>query len=209
MAIVWPIVGALMVVVPFFLFDTSTDPWPAVIAGAIGGALFLIALFTEIIRKTPFPRKIKILSTTLFVIVLAAATISWKTMYDMTHYQRKTLGTIRTIIGDGIQRSFVSTVMLPPFRQYYAKNQRRQMPIGKIFLALNKDRIRDGYFKFDSDEYEVSFLKDVSDTSITLMMVDTVARGRNAAFKNFNGQDGRLQGKAILTERGVHYEREN
>ncbi len=208
MAIVWLIVGALMVVVPFFLFDTPTDPWPAVIAGAIGGTLFLIALFTIIIQKTPFPKRTKIVSTTLFVIVLAGAGVSWKTMYDMTHYQRKTLGTIRTIIGDGIQRSFTATVMLPPFREYYAKNQRRQMPIGKIFLALNKDRIHPGYFKFD-DEYEASYLKDVSDTSITLIMVETVAKGRDAAFKNFNGQTGRLQAKAILTEKGVQHEREN
>jgi len=208
MTIVWPIVGVLMIVVPFFLYDTPTDPWGAVIAGAIGGALFLIALFTTIIRTTPFPKRTKIFSTTLFVIVLAAAGVSWKTMYDMSHYQRKTLGTIRTIIGEGIQRSFTATVMLPSFREYYAKNQRTKLPIGKVFLALNKDRIHPGYFTFD-DEYGASFLKVVSDTSITLVMVETVAKGRDVAFKNFNGQAGRLQGKAILTERGVRYEREN
>ena len=130
-------------------------------------------------------------------------------MYDMSHFQRKLLGKIRTTIGDGILRSFTSEVMLPPFHDFYAKGQRRQIPIGKLFFAANKDRLRDGSLKPDINNYYVSFLKDISDTSITLMMVDTVARGRDAAFKNVNDQTGRVQARAILTERGVSHEREN
>ena len=209
MNILWVIIGSGMVIVPYYLFDTPLDPWPSVIAGGTGGALFLIALFTWIMVKTPFPKRTKIVSAIAFVIIFAAGALSWQTMYEMCHYQQKLLGTIRTTIGDGVLRSFTSTAMLPPLHDYYAKNQRRQMPIGKLFLTANKDRIHDGYFKFDSDEYQVSFLKDVSDTSIALVMIDTVARGRDAAFKNFNGQTGRLQAKAILTERGVQHEREN
>jgi len=209
MNILWVIIGSGMVIVPYYLFDTPADPWPSVIAGGIGGALFLIALFTTIMLKTPFPKRTKILSAIVFVIVFAAGALSWQTMYEMCHYQQKLLGTIRTTIGDGVLRSFTSKVMLPPFHEYYARNQRRQMPIGKLFLALHKDRIHGGHFKPDTLDQQASFLNDISDTSITLTMVDTVARGRDAAFKNTNGQTGRLQAKAILTERGVQYEREN
>ena len=209
MALLWLIIGSAMVVVPFYLFDTPMDPWPSVIAGAIGGTIFLVIFFFAIMQKTPFALRTKIISTSLLIIVLGASAVTWKTMYDMCHYQRSTLGKIRTIIGEGILHSYTEAAMLPPFRAYHAGNQRKPMSIGKLFLAMNKDCIHDGSYKFYGDQYQVSMVNEISDTSVTLILIDTVARGYNAGFKNLNGQTGRLQAKAILTEKGVRHEREN
>ena len=209
MPVVWLFIGSAMVAFSYYFFYTPTDPWPGVIGGAIGGTIFLVVLFFGIMKTTPFSLKTKIASTVLLLAVLGLSEVSWKTLYDMSHYQRKILGTIRIVIGEGILQSYTEGAMIPPFHAYYATNQRKKIPIGKLFLVMNKDKIHGGSYKFENDLEQVSMLRNVSDTSITLIMVDTVARGRDAAFKNANGQTGRLQAKATLTERGVSHEREN
>lgn len=209
MPIVWLIVGALMVVVPFFLFDTPMDPWPSVTAGAIGAALFIIVAFFSIVKRTPFSKRTKIISTLLFLTAFTLSSVSFNTMCKMTNYQRELLGKIRTTIGEGILQSNTSLAMLPPFREYYQQKHPGRMSIGKLFLTMNKDRIQNGNYKFQDDQVTLAFLKDVSDSGVTLIMVDTVARGQNPDFSNIDGQIGRLQSRASLTKRGVRYEREN
>ena len=99
--------------------------------------------------------------------------------------------------------------MYPPFRKYYEQRSPAKVPIGKIFLAVNKERIHDKVYRFQSDEFIQSALDNVSDSLVTLIMVDTVARGKDLSFANYNGVKGRLQFRAELREKGVHYEREN
>ncbi|MGA7160819.1 MAG: hypothetical protein WBZ48_07445 [Bacteroidota bacterium] len=209
MAIVWFFIGAAMVIGPFMIFHVPMDPWPGVVAAGIGGTVFVLLLFSFTILRTPFTRRIKLLSCAVFAIMLIASFVSWKTMYDMTHYQRTILAKIRTVIGDGIIESACYDAMYPPFRKYYEQARSPRIPIGKIFLAVNKERIHDKVYKFDGDEFIQSSLDNISDSSITVRMVDSVARGEDLNFINFNGLKGRLQFRAVLREKGVRYEREN
>ncbi len=209
MAIIWFFIGSLMVIGPFLIFHVPMDPWPGVVAAGIGGTVFVVLLFFFIILRTPFAPRIKMLSTAILAIMLIASFVSWKTMYDMTHFQRTTLGKIRTAIGEGIMESASYDAIYPPFRKYYEQSHAPKLPIGKIFLAVNNERIHDKVYRFDGDQFIQSSLDNVSDSTITLIMVDTVARGRDLNYPNYNGLKGRLQFKAVLREKGARYEREN
>jgi hypothetical protein len=185
------------------------DPWPGVVAAGIGGTIFIVILFLFIMLRTSFTSRVKIVSSVVLVIILAASFASWKTMYDMTHFQRILLGKIRTVIGEGIIEAASYDAMYPSFRKYHEQSHQRKLPIGKIFFAVNKERIHDKVYRFYTDQFMQSYLDNVSDSSITLIIVDTVARGKDLNFANFNGSIGRLQFKSVLREKGVHYEREN
>jgi hypothetical protein len=209
MAIVWFLVGSAMVVGPFLIFHVPMDPWPGVVAAGIGGAIFVVLLFLFVILQTALTLRIKLLAGAVLAIAIIASLISWKAMYDMTHYQRFMLGKIRTVIGEGIMESAAYDAMYPPFRKYYEQRPAAKLPIGKIFYAVNKERIHDKVYRFDGDQFNQSDIENLSDSVVTLTLVDTVARGKDLSFANFNGQKGRLQFRAELREKGVHYEREN
>jgi len=209
MAIVWFFIGSLMVIGPFLIFHVPMDPWPGVVAAGIGGTVFVVLLFLFTILRTPFTTKLKLLSSAVLTIILIASFVSWRTMYDMTHYQRTMLGKIRTVIGDGIMENACYDAMYPPIRKYYEQSHLPKLPIGKIFLAVNKERLHNKVYRFDGDQYIQSSLDNVSDSTVTLLMVDSVARGKDLNYENYNGLKGRLQFRAVLREKGVSYEREN
>jgi len=209
MPIVWFLIGSVMVAGPFLVFHAPMDPWPGAVAAGTGGTLFVLALFFYIILKTPFAVKIKMLSSAALIIVLGASFMSWKTMYEMTHFQRALLGKIRTVIGEGIVEAASYDAMYPSFRKYYEQHVSPKLPIGKIFLAVNKERIHDKVYRFDGDQFIQASIENASDSAVTLMMVDSVARGNNLQFSNYNGLKGRIQFRAVLRTKGVHYEREN
>src|SRR5208283_5496102 len=117
MAIVWFFIGSLMVIGPFLIFHVPMDPWPGVVAAGIGGTVFVVLLFLFTILRTPFTTKLKLLSSAVLTIILIASFVSWRTMYDMTHYQRTMLGKIRTVIGDGIMENACYDAMYPPIRK--------------------------------------------------------------------------------------------
>jgi hypothetical protein len=209
MAIVWLFIGLLMVIGPFLAFHVPMDPWPGVVAAGIGGGIFILVLFFFTVLRTPFSQKAKILSGAVLAILLLASFVSWKTMYDMTHFQRTLLGKIRTVIGDGIIEQAAYDAMYPPLRTFYEQTKKPKLPIGKIFLAVNKERIHDKVYRFSGDDFFQASLVSESDSTVTLLIADSVARGRDLSFANYNGLRGRLQFKAVLKEKGVSYEREN
>jgi len=209
MPIVWFLIGSVMVVGPFLMFHVPMDPWPGAVAAGIGGTIFVMLLFLFVILTTPFTTRVKLLSGAIVAVTVLASFVSWKAMYDMTHYQRTILGTIRTVIGEEIMESAAYDAMYPSLRKYYEQRAPAKLPIGKIFLAVNKERIHDKVYRFQGDEFILSALDNVSDSVVTLIMVDTVARGKDLSYANYNGRIGRLQFRAELREKGVHYEREN
>lgn len=209
MAIVWFFIGSLMVIGPFLAFHVPMDPWPGVVAAGIGGTIFVVTLFLFVILRTPFTRRAKLISSAVLAVMLVASFVSWKTMYDMTHFQRTLLGKIRTVIGEGIIETASYDAFFPSFRKYHEQPRSPKLSIGKIFLAVNKERIHGNTYRFEIDQFIGSSLTNVSDSAVTLIMVDSVARGRDANYANYNGLKGRLQFKSVLREKGVRYEREN
>lgn len=206
MAKLWLIVGSFMVVVPFLFFETPLDPWPSVIAGGVGGMLFAMVFVFYVLWKTPFPKWARVSSIIITLIVILGMVVSWKTMFEMSHFQRSMLAMIRTSIGYSILQDRAYGLLLPPLRTYHEQRAPAHSSIGNVFLAMNKDQIHNGYCSAPNG-FDVRPL--VGDLVVTLIMVDSVAHGNNHDFANSNGLKGRLQLSVVLTEKGVRYERQN
>ncbi|MCX6138172.1 MAG: hypothetical protein NTV54_11830 [Ignavibacteriales bacterium] len=209
MAIVWMVVGSLMVVVPFLLFDNPIDPWPSIIAGGIGGTLFVMVFVFYVLWKTPFSKLVKVVSVSISLIAIVGTVISWTTMYEMSHFQQSLLKSIRTSIGYTILQDCAYGLVLPPLRTYHEQKASAHSPIGKIFLATNRERIHDGFCRVPDEPCYFDIRPLITDSVVTLTMVDSVAHGDKDGFANANGLRGRLQVSAVLTEKGVRYERQN
>ena len=209
MTIIWLIIGLLMASVPFLLFSVPMDPWSSITAAAIGAGLFSMILLIATMRSAVFSNKARIYSAVIFFALVDSVIFSWNASYEQAHFSRDLLPKIRTHICEGIFQESTYDAMLPPFRMYYLQKPSRKSPIGDLFLKINKDRINNGRYTSENQMYSITYLKDVSSSGITLVSVESVACGKNPAFANMNGQSGRLQVKAVLTEKGVRYEREN
>ena len=209
MSIVWIIIGLIMAAVPFWLFSVPMDPWSGVNAGAVGAGLFAVIVVVAILRHPVFSRKARIYTALIFILFATAISVAWKTSYDQSHYQRQRLGEIRTVIGEGILESYSCQAALKTLRTYYMQKPGKRTPIGTLFLQVNNDCIKDGLMVDADPRFHITYLTDRTPTGITLLSVDSVARGRDEKFKNANGQIGRLQMRVSLTEKGVRHERDN
>ena len=209
MILIWFVVGLLMVAVPFWFFSVPLDPWSSVTAGAIGGALFLLVIVIVTLRSSVFSRRNSVSTAILLAVMLVTMSITWKTSYDQSHFQRATLGKIRTIIGEGICIDRCVSPTLRTLGAYHAQKQPRKTPVAKLFINLYSSRIKDGLFITPNDQFMITYVRDASDGGVSLVSVDSVARGKDPLFKNLDGQTGRLQLKSTVTEKGVRYEREN
>ena len=209
MAVVWMIVGSLMVIVPYLVFDSPTDPWPPIIAGGVGGMLFTIVFVFYVLWKTPFSKFAKAISVVVFLIVVIGTVISWNTMYKMCHLQQSLLVSIRTSIGYSILQDRAYGLLLPPLRTYHELKTPKKSSIGNMFLAMDKDQIHGGYCSVLNEPRFFDIRPHVTDSTVTLAMVDSVAHGYNHDYANSNGLKGRLQLFAVLTEKGVRFERKN
>jgi len=209
MSIVWIVIGLIMAAVPFWFFSVPMDPWSGVNAGALGAGLFTVIFLVAILRHPVFSRNVRILTCIMFIIIAGSISISWKAGYDQSHYQRQRLGEIRTVIGEGILKSYSTQAALKTLRAYYLQKPARKTPIGTLFLQVNKEWIKNGLLFDEDPRYHITYLTDQTPSGITLVSVDSVARGRDDKFKNADGQTGRLQMRVTLTEKGVRHERDN
>ena len=209
MPIIWIVFGVLMAAVPYGLFNVPKDPWPSIIAGGIGAGLFAIVLIIATMRNKVFSKKERIFSALIFIVMVTSILFSWQTSYEQSSFARSLLARIRADIGTSIFQDYTYDAMLPPFRMYCLQKPAKKIPIGDLFVKMNKSRIVNGRCIFENQEYSITYLKEVTPSGVTLISVDSVAHGRDPLFANMNGQTGRLQTKSVLTEKGVRYEREN
>jgi hypothetical protein len=171
--------------------------------------LFATVFVFYVLWKTPFSKWVKVVSVIVSLIVIVGTVISWKTMYEMSHLQQALLSSIRTSIGYSILQDCAYGLLLPPLRTYHEQKAPAHSSIGNIFLAMNRDKIHDGYCSVPNESRYFDIRPLVTDSAVTLAMVDSVAHGDKDGFANSDGLKGRLQVSVVLTKKGVRYERQN
>ncbi|MFA6455463.1 MAG: hypothetical protein WCW40_01480 [Bacteroidota bacterium] len=206
----WFIAGCIAVVLPFYLFQDPFDLWPSVYAASYGGSAYLLA-FLYYVVTTKVKTRLKIITGALIVVFIATNFLFISTQENMSRYQRSLLTKIRVAIGEGILLSEDVTERALPVYGAYKDQKGKKKGVGTVFRELHKDKIHDDIFVSTSTEYDASkrYVHFYSDTAVTLISVDTVARGTNGAFVNVNGSTGKLQSTTTITARGVTYERNN
>lgn len=210
MKVVWFIAGCFAVVLPFYLYQDPFDLWPSVYAASYGGSVYLLA-FLYYVVTTNGRTRLKIITGVLIVAFITANFLFLSTQESMSRYQRSLLTKIRVAIGEGVLLSEDVTERALPAYGAYKDQKGKKKGISTVFRELHKDKIHENMFVSTSMEYDASkrYVHFYSDTAVTLISVDTVARGTDGAFGNVNGSTGKLQSTTTITARGVTYERNN
>lgn len=206
--------GVLLVLGAFFIPESSGSLWPSLIwAGAV--ALLYLLIFSFVwIRKFQSAAKRKAIGGVLAVIIVGSL-VSAGISYEKSQRQSRLMKEIRKTIDSSVFEVQIKQAMLKTLKQYHIGNSTNETEIGELFLQNNDSLITD-----DSLFYPKGLEQEIPDLiaiRLTLAKADCVVlvaesgyvEGNDVNFKNKSGRMGKFQTRAILTKKGVQYERIN
>lgn len=212
--ILWLLAGVLLPYAAFYLLDSANDHWASLHIAGIVSLIFLL-VFLVYFMRSPFSIKTRVITWTAFVLVAAVSAIGWRGMEDLSKMQRRTLMEIHAVITKGILQIELYTPLQKTLAAYYKQPRKKKETLGQVFQRLYPggkvgENIHDVHQADPKGDDSLRVVvTTVSDSEIGLVGYHFFSRGRNKEFKNYNGRFGFVQAKAVLTEKGVHYETEN
>ena len=209
MIVLWLLAGSLLVTVPYYIFYDAFNLWPSVYAGGIGAAIYLIALVVYFTKKGNTMKWNALLSAIVLIFCISSY-FHWTMMDAKSSWRRSLLGKIRTVIGANIfQDEDICKRTIPVYAVFH-KQKGKKKSIVPLFKEIHAGKVKNGMYPMSSyPDFSVRYVHFSGDTMVTLVSVDTVARGLQISFKNANGSIGHLQTTTTLSAQGVHHERNN
>jgi len=132
--------------------------------------------------------------------------------YQQSTYQSKLLVEIQGTIEKGIAYNYINQSLFKTFRDYHNSDNGDQN-MGQLFSATYDSLVtEDGRFLYgdtQDDESLQMYVAKVSADSVVLIAESKVLDPQDADFQNFSGGNGWYQSRAIITSKGVDYERQN
>lgn len=212
----WTLVGIACISIPFLMLYDAYDPWNALIAGTIGGSLFLALLLYahRASLRTLMERTIIITTAVLLIGASLAQTFLQR---SIAVGQRENMREIRNHIGAGIIVSDkIHESMLPVLHDYHRQAEKERRSIVECFHLRYDFALSNGSFNktpYTPDVGEtmdpVTIVRFSGDSLVQYHCVDTIALGKDPHFHNVTGHTGKLEIMASLTAQGVTYERLN
>lgn len=211
----WFLIGSACVGIPFFALYHPYDLWPPIAAGIAGGIIFFLFLFVGSIAKHFSPKE-KIffgLAHSIFIVAFVAYSVVF---YTTTSFQRENLHSIRSTIGSHIiieDEIYRRAIVL--LRTYYDQPiQGKQRSLVEVFQSLYQQKINNGMFipntgipNFTGPTW--TYIQYSGDSLVQFISIDSIGKGLKGDFKGMNGLTGKIQYTALITKRGVSYERNN
>ncbi|MBI4427905.1 MAG: hypothetical protein HY562_02185 [Ignavibacteriales bacterium] len=212
MMLLWLIGGLIVVSVAFLLPGSHPEVWPNLNVAGLAAGVYILAVIAYTIRS-PLTKKARTATWIIAVITVPALGVFWTGMDSTSHWQQRTLLSIRATIGRGIIASEVPDTLLSILDEYHNPKGRgiRKMSLGKIFESrYPRTRVGDNIHipNSESDSLRV-FVSTLLDTIIVLEAQELYVKGRDPSFKNFNGRTGMVEERYILTAKGVNHESRN
>lgn len=203
--------GIIVTVVAFFIPEQSGSMWPSVISAGIAALLYLVVFSSIWIKKIKSPAKRKAIATTFIVLgvfSIASAVIS----YESAARASDTLENIRTQIEDDLFYTFIHEPLVKTLSDW-SSSQDDQKKIGEVFASRYDSLITEsGLFEYKNRNDDLTmdiYVAESSSDSVVLMGESSYLMGEDAKFSNYSGNEGYYQVKAILTSKGISYERQN
>lgn len=207
---VWLVVGVTLVTLGFLFGSKEKDLWPSLNTAGVLAGLYLVALIGYTVRK-PLPVKSRIRMGIFSALMLVAIASTWSGQYKQTHWQRETLLNIREEIGRGVLAYETPDLLLKTLDGYYQQGGKKGESLGEVFQRLNpRAAVGANIQKQDIGTRDQKILvQSITDREIILIGQETIAKGKNPQFKNYDGSMGMMQEKFILTEKGIVHESQN
>jgi hypothetical protein len=209
-ALLWIVVGVIVVSLVFLLTPASTDLWPATNAAGIAAGIYIIALLTYTLRK-PLSMKNRFWIGLSTALVLGLGIFNWTKNQERVHWQAETLMRIRGVIGRGVMRYEMIPAMLGTLREFHHPKSGKIESLAQVFSRLHPGAMVGSNIhqpQWEGDSMKVIVAK-LESGQIELLSQETYVHGREPHFRNYNGQSGMLQEKIILTEKGFTHVSEN
>ncbi len=208
--LIWIAAGVILVSATFFLTPQTTELWPPINAAGIVAAVYLIALLSYVLRK-PLATRPRIAVGVVAAVVMGCTAFSWTKMYDQSHWQASQLMRIRGVIGRGMRTTELSQPLLKAFDSYYLQGAKKANTLADEFRKMYPGATAGANIfkpRWEGDDMTI-MVETLEPDRIVLVSQETFVKGRDPGFKNYNGQNGMLQEKFILTERGLSHVSEN
>lgn len=203
--------GLLFVGTVFVALFDEADHWPAVRWSMAAAAVSSISGAVYFMRR-PIPRRTAVITVT-GVLVLSALTFFMTSQLERrAEWQRDQLRNTRSMIARNIllMESTGELRLFDVIRSYH-EAPAGKASIGNIFRAFHPNAAPGADLhisRWRSDSLKL-ILESISDSSVTVVGVDPIARGRDAHFRSAVGRIGAVQTRFTVTPRGVHHAEEN
>jgi len=206
----WIVGGVVLVAAACVFTPSSTELWPALFAGGIAAIVYLLALIISILRK-PVSGKARALLLIGFVLTIAALVTSSLQQRSNARWQVEQMSHIRETIARGVIRTSMPALLLRTLETYYQQEPSKKENLAKVFQRLNGNAtVGTNIHKptYDQDSLK-TFVQALEPDRVVLVSQELFVKGNNRHFKNYNGLEGMVQEKCILTAKGISYESEN
>lgn len=204
--------GAVAVPVAFSLAVIFQNLWVGFFLAFTVSAAWLWMLDRRMVSRLKDAGNRRIIRVVLVLLVGLQLGLS-VIQYQRSVQQEETLTNIRTTIIHSVSRMEMEKSLQLALRHYYSLPAEEQSSLADAFRELFEDRLNnDGTWtpEYPNDDGDMQFIYSIaSPDSVVLAVTTTFTRGEDPDFMNRNNQTGLYQARAVLTERGVLYEREN
>ena len=116
-----------------------------------------------------------------------------------------------TKIERGVMRHYTPSPLLKTLQAFHQQGAAKKENLQQLFQRLNDHAtVRSNIHTpvYDRDSLKI-FVQTLKPDTIILVSQEVQGRGKNPRFKNYNGLEGMIQEKCILTSKGIVYESEN
>lgn len=208
--LLWIAGGVVVVSLAFLLAPQSTELWPALNAAGIAAAVYLFAVLVYVLRS-PLSVRWRAIVGVVTVLVVPCTAFTWIRMEDQSRWQVEQLTKIRAVIGKGIRLYEMPRPLLKTLAAYYEKGPARKETLADVFRRLHEGATAGSNIykpQWEGDTMSM-IVASLEPDRVVLVSQETYVRGRDPAFKNYNGQIGMVQEKFILTAKGIAHVSEN
>lgn len=150
-------------------------------------------------------------ATASVIFTMGCLLFSTLQMDSNAHWQVKKMLDIRATGGRGHMRTTMPPPLLKTLQAFHQQGSLKKETLAQVFHRLNDhaavgSNIHKPYYDQDSLK---TYIQALEPDKIILVSQEVYVRGKNPRFKNYNGQEGMIQEKCILTSKGITYESEN
>ena len=134
------VVGIVLVCGAFIIPAKSAELWPALSAGGVASAVYLIVLLVFMLRM-PIRGTKRWLTVLVSVVVLGTTAYSWVSMKNYGMWRKERLMDVRRLIGSGIRETKSSDYLLRTLDAYYRQGEHKRESLAEIFKNQNNGAV--------------------------------------------------------------------
>ncbi|MEX0719124.1 MAG: hypothetical protein WD059_00565 [Balneolaceae bacterium] len=186
--------------------------WIGIFSAVIVSIVYLFFLDKWMIQKLqPSGTRKTVRYLIGFLVVLQLYALGYHVISSSRQYDN--LMTIRTTIENSIAQLETEQTLIEALRHYHHEADKENRTVASSFIEVTGDRFLEDTTLLPitpANSPALSYTAEIPNPdSVFITVTSDVAWGTNTEFVNLGSEIGKYQAKAILTAKGVSYEREN